>query len=90
MVEGQLLPWANKGFMFTGPLRPCQKTPKREVPDSIMKPDYGIHKYLFQFKTSKMICSLMRFLGKEEAWIYYFLRNKKEEKRKETKQIKQL
>lgn len=31
------------GFTFTGSLRPYQKTPKRTVPDHILKPDYAIH-----------------------------------------------
>jgi methionyl aminopeptidase len=31
------------GFNFTGSLRPYQKTPKRAVPDHILKPDYAIH-----------------------------------------------
>ena len=36
------IPTEFKGFQFTGPLRPCQKTKKREVPDHIMKPDYAM------------------------------------------------
>lgn len=31
------------GFNFTGKLRPYQKTPKREVPAHIQKPDYATH-----------------------------------------------
>jgi methionyl aminopeptidase len=30
-----------KDFQFTGSLRPWQKTPRRQVPDSIIRPDYA-------------------------------------------------
>ncbi len=29
------------GYIYTGPLRPYRQTPKRKVPDSILKPDYA-------------------------------------------------
>ena len=38
------IPTEFQGFQFTGTLRPCQKTQKREVPDHIMKPDYALDK----------------------------------------------
>ncbi|XP_053213435.1 methionine aminopeptidase 1-like [Panonychus citri] len=34
-------PWPN--YSFTGPIRPYRLTPKREVPDHIMRPDYADH-----------------------------------------------
>ena len=37
------LPSEFKGFTFTGTLRPCQKTPKRHVPDHIPLTDYATH-----------------------------------------------
>ena len=37
------LPTEFKGFMFTGTLRPYQKTAKRTVPDHIARPDYADH-----------------------------------------------
>jgi methionyl aminopeptidase len=42
-VDPSQMPTEFTGFQFTGTLRPYQKTPKRVVPDSIMKPDYAIH-----------------------------------------------
>ncbi|XP_013774336.1 methionine aminopeptidase 1-like [Limulus polyphemus] len=38
----EYIPWP--GFQFTGKLRPFPKTPKREVPDLIQRPDYADHK----------------------------------------------
>jgi methionyl aminopeptidase len=32
-----------RGFRFTGPLRPCQLSPRRAVPESIRRPDYADH-----------------------------------------------
>jgi len=37
----QFNPWPD--FTFTGTLRPYPQTPKREVPDFILKPDYADH-----------------------------------------------
>lgn len=37
------LPKEFRGFVFSGPLRPCQKTPKRDVPAHIARPDYADH-----------------------------------------------
>jgi len=37
------LPPEFRGFMFTGPLRPYQQSPKRTVPPGIMRPDYADH-----------------------------------------------
>ncbi|CAI4227180.1 unnamed protein product [Auanema sp. JU1783] len=34
-------PWPY--YSFTGPLRPARLTPKREVPESIPRPDYALH-----------------------------------------------
>jgi methionyl aminopeptidase len=42
-VDPSSMPKEFTGFQFTGSLRPFQKTPKRTVPDHIMKPDYAIH-----------------------------------------------
>ena len=37
------MPTIFNNFPFTGSLRPCQKTPKRNVPESIPRPDYADH-----------------------------------------------
>jgi methionyl aminopeptidase len=42
-VDPSQMPTEFKGFQFTGSLRPYQKTPRRTVPDDIMKPDYAVH-----------------------------------------------
>eukprot|EP01041_Mallomonas_annulata_P002099 gene2099-4104_t len=42
-VDPSTMPTEFEGFEFTGSLRPCQKTPKRTVPDSIKRPDYATH-----------------------------------------------
>lgn len=42
-VDPSTMPSEFRGFHFTGSLRPYQKTPRREVPPSIARPDYAIH-----------------------------------------------
>lgn len=42
-IDPSTLPLEFQGYHFTGSLRPFQKTPKRHVPDTILKPDYAIH-----------------------------------------------
>lgn len=42
-VDPSQMPTEFKGFQFTGPLRPYQKTPRRTVPEHIMRPDYADH-----------------------------------------------
>jgi methionyl aminopeptidase len=42
-VDPTAIPNEFRGFNFTGPLRPCQKTPKRTVPAHIARPDYADH-----------------------------------------------
>ena len=37
------LPAEFRGYVFTGPLRPFQQSPKRTVPPGIMRPDYADH-----------------------------------------------
>jgi methionyl aminopeptidase len=43
IVDPTALPTEFKNYRFTGPLRPCQKTAKRTVPDHIARPDYATH-----------------------------------------------
>ena len=42
-VDPSQMPTEFKGFQFTGQLRPYQKTPRRTVPEHIMRPDYADH-----------------------------------------------
>lgn len=42
-VDPSTMPKEFKNFQFTGTLRPYQKTPKREVPAHIQRPDYADH-----------------------------------------------
>mmetsp|Transcript_16034 Transcript_16034/g.11564 ORF Transcript_16034/g.11564 Transcript_16034/m.11564 type:complete len:404 (+) Transcript_16034:20-1231(+) len=42
-VDPSQMPTEFNGFQFTGSLRPYQKTPRRAVPDDILKPDYAVH-----------------------------------------------
>ncbi len=47
------MPAEFQGFTFTGPLRPCQKTPTRFVPPDIGRPDYADHREVqISFSTS--------------------------------------
>lgn len=43
------MPTIFNGFPFTGKLRPCQKSPKRIVPDAIARPDYADHPQVTAF-----------------------------------------
>lgn len=42
-IDPSLMPTEFSGFQFTGTLRPYQKTPRREVPGHIARPDYASH-----------------------------------------------
>ena len=62
------LPPEFRGYLFTGPLRPFQQSPKRIVPPGIARPDYADHPTGFPLSESedKRSGSVMKIYTKAE------------------------
>jgi hypothetical protein len=67
-----------KGFSFTGNLRPCQKSPRRQVPEHIPRPDYGDHRDVnYHFLHITRVYENFKIVLHR---VYHYLNNKTEEK----------